>query len=343
MRVTDTRPLRAAGLRLPVFGLGCSGLGGLHRSMTPEDCNALVAGALDAGVRFFDTAPYYGHTASERRLGAALSSHDRDDLVLSTKVGRLLLPDVAASRTAGGWSDAAPFRVHFDYSGDGILRSVDESLQRLGVARLDLVLVHDIGRATHGQAHPRHWDALTRGGGFKALQSLRRQGVARAIGLGVNEWEVARDSLDHADLDCTMLAGRYTLLDHVGALDFMDACARRDHAIIAAAPFNSGVLAGGTHFDYRQVDPATASRVDRLRQACARHDVPLAAAALQFPLLHPAVAACVAGAHSAAELAANIRHLERPIPGEFWEALRDEGSIDARVPLPMTNMPGQTC
>jgi D-threo-aldose 1-dehydrogenase len=334
MRAFASRRPPRPGLSLPAFGLGCAPLGGLHRPMPERDARELIDAAFDAGVNFFDTAPYYCYTTSERRLGAALAERDRTSFVLSTKVGRRLVPAVGVSRVADGWHEAGPFRPVFDYTHDGILRSFEDSLQRLGLDHVDVLLVHDIGQLTHGPLHADYWKQLTEGGGWRALASLKAQGRTRAIGVGVNECEVVDVCLQEADLDCVMLAGRYTLLDHAGAIGLMDRCAQQQVAVLAAGPFNSGVLAGGTTFDYRPIPQHVARKVDALRHACEQSGVSLRAAALQFPLAHPATACCVAGAHSSGELAGNIAELDAHIPRSFWEALRAEGLVDERAPLP---------
>ncbi|HEX6706214.1 MAG TPA: aldo/keto reductase [Albitalea sp.] len=339
MNRSERRPLGRSGLTLPVLGLGCAQAGGLYRAIGDDDARALLDGAWDCGLRWFDTAPYYGYTRSEHRVGRALAARPRDAFVLSTKVGRLLRPDASVAPGVDGWADPLPFRPVFDYSHDGVLRSFEDSLQRLGLARIDLLLVHDIGERTHGSAHALHWDALTRGGGFRALDDLRRCGAVAAIGLGVNEWQVARAALDACDLDCTMLAGRYTLLEQASLSPFLDVCTRRGHAVIVAAPFNSGVLAGGSTFDYAQAPPGVLERVRALHRACRDFDVPLAAAALQFPLAHPAVAGCVVGAHSADEIRQNVAAFEHVIPPAFWAALRDRALVDVNAPLPLQGVP----
>jgi D-threo-aldose 1-dehydrogenase len=334
MKITERRTLPHGGPSLPVFGLGGAQLGGLYRPMSDGAAAALLDAAWRLGVRHFDTAPYYGYTRSEHRLGAALGPRPRDEFILSTKVGRLFRPDASVRPGDDGWADPLPFHPHYDYSHDGVMRSIADSLQRLGVARVDLLYVHDIGRVTHGERHDVHWQQLTRGGGFRALEALRRSGVTRAVGLGVNEWQVVHASMREFDLDCTMLAGRYTLLEQASLSPLLDDCLARGNAIVAAGPFNSGVLAGGSSFDYAAAPAHVMARVRALDRVCREFDVPLPAAALQFPLAHPAVVSCVAGAHSEAELAQNIGWFERPIPQPFWQALQQRGLIDGRAPLP---------
>ncbi|MEP6876101.1 MAG: aldo/keto reductase [Burkholderiales bacterium] len=334
MKITDKRTLPRGGLSVPMFGLGGAQLGGLYRAMSDGAASALVDAAWNLGVRHFDTAPYYGYTRSERRLGAALGPRPRDEFILSTKVGRLFRPDASVRPDDDGWTDPLPFRPRYDYSHDGVMRSIDDSLQRLGIAQVDLLYVHDIGTVTHGERHDVHWNQLTRGGGFRALEALRRSGVTRAVGLGVNEWQVAHASMREFDLDCTMLAGRYTLLEQAALSPLLDECLARGNAIVAAGPFNSGVLAGGSSFNYAAAPPHVIERVRALETVCREFDVSLPAAALQFPLAHPAVVSCVAGAHDEAELAQNIGWFESPIPPAFWNALHQRGLIDGRAPLP---------
>jgi D-threo-aldose 1-dehydrogenase len=334
MSTSLARRLPRSNLSLPAFGLGCSPLGGLYRPMPASAAADLIEAAFESGVTFFDTAPFYGYTTSERRLGAALAERGRTSFVLSTKVGRRLVPSADVSKVVDGWHEAGPFRPVFDYTREGILRSFEDSLERLGLEHVDVLLVHDIGRLTHESRNAAHWEQLTDGGGWSALASLKAQGLARAIGVGVNECEAASGCLDETDLDCVMLAGRYTLLDHAGAIDLMDRCAARRVAVLTAGPFNSGVLAGGKTFDYGPAPEHVIRKVEALRRACERAGVSLCAAALQFPLGHPATVCCVAGAHSRGELVANVAELNTQIPEGFWQALRAEGLIDERAPLP---------
>lgn len=334
MKACERRALPRGGLRVPVFGLGGAQLGGLYRAMSDAEAASLLDSAWQCGIRLFDTAPYYGYTRSERRLGAALAKRPRDELVLSTKVGRLMLPDDSVRSGDSGFIDPLPFRPHFDYSRDGVLRSIEQSLDRLGVSRIDIVYVHDIGTLTHGDRHKAYWQQLTEGGGFRALEELRGDGVVSAVGLGVNEWEVAYRSMDELELDCTLLAGRYTLLEQAPLTPFFDECLRRGNAVLAAGPFNSGVLAGGDTFDYAPVPAHVRERVRALQQVCREFDVPLPAAALQFPLAHPAVVSCVAGAHSDAEARQNVAWFETSTPAAFWQALRERSLVDERAPLP---------
>jgi D-threo-aldose 1-dehydrogenase len=333
MRAADRRPVAAGRLRLTALGLGGAALAGLYAPVSAQEAADTLAAAWDAGLRYIDTAPFYGYTRGEHRAGAFLRERPRDEFVLGTKVGRLMRPDASARADAGGWADPLPFRPVFDYRREAVLRSFEDSLQRLGLARIDILLVHDIGRSAHGEAHAIHWDALTRGGGFRALEELRSDGRVGAIGLGVNEWEVLQDAMQECALDCSLLAGRYTLLEQ-RSLPFLDECARRGHAIVVGGAFNSGLLAGQAKFDYADAPPELLRRAADLRAACAAFDVPLEAAALQFPLGHPAVASVVSGMRSPAQVRQNVAWFERPLPAALWTALRERGLLDPAAPCP---------
>ena len=330
---SEMRVIPRTGTTLSALGLGTAQIGGLFRAMPSGDAVETLQAAWDCGIRYFDTAPYYGYTRSERRVGGFLSERDRKAFAISTKVGRLMVPAEAVGREEFGYVDPLPFPARYDYGHDAILRSFEDSQQRLGLARVDLLYVHDIGRYTHGDRHDLHWHALTRGGGFRALEELRRDGRIGGFGLGVNEAAVVTDALGEADLDAVLLAGRHTLLEQ-DALPLLDACARAGTAVVAAGPFNSGILAGGTTFDYAAAPAAVVERVAALRAVCAEFGVPLPAAALQFPSAHPAVVSVVAGAQSADQLRANVADFERPIPAAFWAALAEGGLVSPAAPLP---------
>ncbi|WP_116138650.1 aldo/keto reductase [Trinickia diaoshuihuensis] len=334
MNARETRALPRSGLELTALGLGCSQLGGLYRPISRADSEALVDAAWSAGLRYFDTAPYYGYTLSERRIGQALAARDRNAFTLSTKVGRLMRPDASVRPGDDGWAEPLPFRPVFDYSYGGIMRSYEDSQQRLGTSRIDILYVHDIGAMTHGDRHPHYWTQLTEGGGFRALRQLRESGAVRAIGLGVNEWEIVADAMNEVHLDVVLLAGRYTLLEQTALEPLLDRCLRAETAIVAGGVFNSGVLAGNGKFNYGDAPAEVIDKVRRLADVCNRYDVPLPAAALQFPIAHRAVVSCVVGARSVDQLQQNIAWLERPIPDQFWRALSDEGLIAADAPVP---------
>jgi D-threo-aldose 1-dehydrogenase len=290
------------------LGLGTAPLGGLYDAVDDETAQATVERACSLGLRFFDTAPYYGSGLAERRLGAVLRDHPRDELTVSTKVGRLL--QSGDSRNSG-WHGAPPLDAYFDFSYDAALRSLDESLERLGLDRVDIALVHD------PDAH--YEEALA--GAFRALARLREEGVVRAIGVGMNQTEMLCRFAREADPDCFLVAGRYTLLDRSAAEELLPLCEERGIAVIAGGVFNSGVLADGETYDYAPAPPAVLERAAELRAACARYDVPLAAAAVQFPSRHPAVASVLAGCRSPAEVEEDVRLFELDLPDNLWQEL----------------------
>jgi D-threo-aldose 1-dehydrogenase len=334
MDPTELGHLSRSALSLTKLGLGCAQLGGLYRPMPGADALALVDAAWDLGLRYFDTAPYYGFTLSERRLGAALRERPRGEYVISTKVGRLMRPDPSVKPGECGWGAPLPFRPHYDYTYDAILRSHEDSLQRLGMDRVDILYVHDIGRVTHGVQEAHYWEQLTRGGGLRALIRLREEGVIKAFGLGVNEWEVVAAAMDECALDCVLLAGRYTLLEQASLEPLMGRCARAGTAIVIGGPFNSGILAGTNKFDYEDAPREIVERVEAIAALCLQFDVPLQAAALQFPVAHPAVVSCIPGAEHPEQLRQNAAWFSQPIPGGLWDALVAAGLVAARAPLP---------
>ncbi len=338
---SNVRKRRGIGRRaLDVTGLslGTAPLGGLYRDLSDEEAFGTIAAAWEAGVRFFDTAPHYGHTKAEHRLGDALRRYPRNEFVLSTKVGRRFVPRKHPYDGSEGWQNPLPFEATYDYTHDGILRSFEDSQQRLGIVDIDILLVHDIGRITHGDKNPHYWKQLTEGGGFRALDDLRSQGVVKAVGLGVNEGAPILDAMREFDIDCALLAGRYTLLEQATLDDLLPECEARNVSILLGGAFNSGILARGVagdlKFNYGAAPPEVIERVTRLEAVCKAHDVPLAAAALQFPYAHPAVATVLTGARSAEELRENVASFDRPIPVALWQALRDEGLLDGRASVP---------
>jgi D-threo-aldose 1-dehydrogenase len=320
------------------LGLGTAPLGGLYRDLSDEEALATVAAAWDAGVRFFDTAPHYGHTKAEHRLGDALRRYPRDQYVLSTKVGRRFVPRTTPYDGSEGWQNPLPFQAIYDYTHDGILREFEDSQQRLGIVEIDILLVHDLEPATHGEKYATYWKQLTDGGGFRALDELRSSGAVKAVGLGVNQGAPILDAMADFDIDCALLAGRYTLLEQATLDVLLPACEARGVSILLGGAFNSGILARGVQgdlkFNYGAAPPEVVDRVARLEAVCRAHDVPLAAAALQFPYAHPSVAAVLTGARSVEELRENVASFERPIPAALWTALRGEGLLDPRAPVP---------
>jgi D-threo-aldose 1-dehydrogenase len=298
--------------------LGTAPLGNLYGAVSDSEANKLLSAAEVAGFRDVDTAPLYGHGLSEVRIGRYL--HDRPgSLTISTKVGRTLAPCNPGEIPDHGFVDPRAFAPTFDYSRDGILRSFGESLERLGVDSVDILLLHDIGQLTHGCRH----QAILRQAIDEALPTmvrLREAGRARRIGIGVNEVAIVEELLPTGLLDIVLLAGRYTLLD-TRASDLFDRCLKHKVGILAAGVYNSGLLAGGSTFDYRDADAALLARRDEMVAICSRHGVPLAAAALAFPLAHPAVEQIVVGLRSAEEVAATVALLAAEIPDDLWPAL----------------------
>ena len=335
-----TRPLGRTGVGVTVLGQGSAPLGNLYRPVSDEAARETFDAAIALGIRYFDTAPYYGFGLSERRLGDALRG--RADVVLSTKVGRLLrpAPDADTASDRHGFVSPMPFEPVYDYSYDAILRSHEQSLQRLGLGTIDILLIHDIGRLTHGERHAATLDQLTEGGGLDALGRLREEKLVSAIGVGVNEIDICLELMDGIDLDVLLLAGRYTLLEQGAIEQLLPRCVAEDVSMVIGGPFNSGILATGTstpatpRYNYDSAPPAVRERVAHLESVCANYDVPLAAAALQFPLSHPAVASVIPGFGSAAEVRAGVAHFRTPIPPEFWAELQREQLIDERAPVP---------
>jgi D-threo-aldose 1-dehydrogenase len=341
--MSDLRARRVVGrtgLEVGVLGFGGAGIGNLYRVLRDEEAAAAVDESYASGVRYFDTAPFYGFGLSELRIGNCLRNA-AEPVVISTKVGRSLVATGPQDETVGrqGYFSPRPFAPVFDYSYDAIRRSHEQSLERLGVPRVDILLIHDIGALTHGSANDTYMQQLA-DGGYRALRELRDSGAVRAIGAGVNECAAAEQLIEMFELDCILLAGRYTLLEQ-GALDaLLPLAARRGVSILCGGPFNSGVLATGTrgganmHYDYAAPPAAVLARVAQLEAVCEEFAVPLQAAALQFPLGHPGVATIIAGAASGAESRNIAAQFAAPIPREFWQALRKRGLVDARAPLP---------
>ncbi len=337
MKAADTRPLGRTGLRVSQIGFGGAPLGNLFAALSEADAASAVAVAFAAGIRLFDTAPLYGHGLSEHRIGAVLRHYKRDEFVLATKVGRLLRPDPAAD--GGLYRGILPFATAFDYSYDGVLRSVEDSLQRLGLARLDIVHIHDIDVWTHkSQAAMDERFAEVMGGGYRALLRLRDEKAIGAIGVGVNEWQACQRFAEAGDFDCFLLAGRYTLLEQAALDSFLPLCVARNIAIIIGGPFNTGILAtgavAGATYNYHPAPAEVMERVRRIEMVCRAHGVALASAALQFPLHHPAVASVIPGARSAAEVAANLATFETAVPAALWAELKQAGLLRADAPTP---------
>ena len=323
---------------LPGIALGGAALGNLFAPVAEADAQALLHAAWADGCRQFDTAPHYGHGLSEHRLGHALRGRERAAFGLSSKVGRLLTPCARVPREQHGYVDGLPFVQHWDFSAAGIRRSVEDSLQRLGLARIDTAYLHDIDVATHGDAAPRVLRQVL-DEALPTLRAMRSEGLVGAIGLGVNDHQVVLDVLRHADLDALLLAGRYTLLDHSALPELLPECQRRGVRVALGGLFNSGLLATGTRqgtatFNYAPAAQAWVARTAQIEALCDAHGVPLRAAALQFARAHPAVHTLVLGARHADEWRDGLAMLGHPIPAAFWLALRAAGLLPDAAPTP---------
>ncbi len=319
-------------LDLPPLGMGTAAIGNLYRAMPDAEAQAAVRAALDAGIRYFDTAPHYGFGLAEERLGAAIGG--RDDVIVSTKVGRLLVPTDATGERHG-FVDARPFEPVFDYTHDAILRSHEESLGRLRRDRVEILLAHDIGRLTHGATHEAMLGQFL-DGGYSAMRRLRDEGAVDAIGIGVNEVAICLDLLDRIELDMILLAGRHTLLDRSAAGALLPLCEARGVRVIVGGPYNSGILARPLaeatelHYDYAAPPPAMVAKARAIEAEAQRFGVSLPVAALHFPLRHPAVASVIPGMANAAEVADNVARLAAPVPEAMWAAI-DGLSVDSPV------------
>lgn len=337
MTTIPTREIGKTGVSITELGFGGAPIGNLYAPLSEEDAHATVRRAYKSGVRYFDTAPYYGHGLSEHRLGQALRNIPRDDYVISTKVGRLLQPEDPANIPPGQFPECLPFRPVFDYSYDGVMRSIEDSLQRLGTHRIDIILIHDVDHWTHGAETDLRFREIM-DGGYKALTELRAQGVIKAIGCGLNEWEACEKFARAADFDCFLLAGRYTLLHQESLDSFLPLCVEKDIKIIIGGPYNTGILATGAiegaYYDYAQATEEIMEKVRRIENVCARHDVPLATAALLFPLFHPAISCVIPGARTAAEIDRSYKTYNKTVPNSLWSDLKQEGLIRSDAPTP---------
>ncbi|WP_029623789.1 aldo/keto reductase [Sphingomonas sp. PAMC 26617] len=311
-------------IALPTLGMGCAGIGNLYRAVDDRVADETVAAALAAGIGYFDVAPHYGFGLAETRLGEALATHDPHGRALvSTKVGRLLEPTADAAVERHGFVAAPALEPVFDYTHDGVLRSVEASRARLRRDRIDLVFVHDLGTVTHGSEAARHMADFV-AGGYPALWRLREAGEIGGIGLGVNEVAVCHDLLDRVALDVILLAGRHTLLEQ-GAGGLIDRCRATGTQLVIGGPYNSGILVEGSraasHFNYAPPPPAIVARVAELERICATFAVPLPAAALHYLLRDPSVACVIPGLVGAAQVADTLRYAAWPIPDALWDAL----------------------
>lgn len=329
-----------------VLGFGTAPLGNMFRDIPEAEAQATVDAAWAQGVRYYDTAPFYGAGLAEIRLGEALSRHKRDEYVLSTKVGRVILDEVedasarALGEKSGLFAAGRPNKIVNDYSADATMRSIEDSLKRMKTDRIDFVWIHDIAQDFYGDEWLSYFETA-RTGAFRTLTRLREEGVIKAWGLGVNRVEPIELTLDlsEADPDGFLLAGRYTLLDHERALQrLMPKAAERKTEIVVGGPYSSGILAGGTHFEYQKASPEVIAKVERIKAVAQRHGVSIKAAALQFSLANPAVAAVIPGASRPERIAEDAAALKEVIPADFWNELRAEHLVAANAPLPVDHI-----
>lgn len=339
-----TLPKRRVGktkLEVTTIGLGGAPMGGFRATIPDAEAMALSNAAWDLGVRYYDTSPFYGYGRSELRMGAALREKPREDFVISTKIGRIMHPMKPGEKKAADFRENGlpGFAPEFDYSYDGVMRSLEHSHLRLGLAKIDIALIHDVDfwtvkdREVLNQRFKTVMDS-----GFKALDELRKAGIISAIGVGINESDTSLRFIQAGDFDCMLLAGRYTLLEQ-GALEaFLPECAKRNVSVILGGPYNSGILTGGvtdkaTH-DYVQAPRELIEKARKIEAICKRHGVELGAAAMQFPLFHPAFCAVIPGALSVAEVKQNVSRISARIPVELWSELKREKLIDPASPTP---------
>jgi len=328
-------------LEVTELGLGGAPMGGFRATISDAEATMLTDAAYQAGVRYFDTSPFYGYGRSELRMGAALREKPRQDYVLSTKVGRVLHAMKPGEKPPADFRDNGlpGFAPVFDYTYDGVMRSLEHSHLRLGLARIDIALIHDVDfwtikdRAILDQRFKTVMDS-----GFKALDELRRAGVIGAIGVGINEADTSLRFIQAGNFDCMLLAGRYTLLEQGGLEAFLPECVKRNVSVILGGPYNSGILTGGvkpgaTH-DYVAASVPLIEKAQRIEAVCQRHGVELGAAAMQFPLFHPAVCSVIPGALSVAEVKQNVSRRSAKIPADLWSELKREKLLDPSAPTP---------
>ncbi len=325
------------GLKVTPFGFGTAPIGNIFREIDEQTSEAMIQEAWAQGVRYFDTAPMYGHGLAELRTGHALRWKNRDDFVLSSKVGRILKPARKADIDYAPWTNAGRFTMQFDYSYDGVMRSFEDSLQRLNLEHMDICFIHDIDVFTRGAEQPEVFEQAM-DGAWKALSKLKDEGVVKAIGVGVNEWEVCHAALERRDFDCFLLAGRYTLLEQDSLNKFLPLCEERGATVVVGGGFNSGILAtgatDGAKYNYAPAPAEIIDRVKRIEAFCADYNVPLPAAALQFVVAHPAVATFMAGTRTVDQLQQNLAWFSHDIPADFWADLKTKGLLRQDAPTP---------
>ncbi len=341
MKKKSFRAPSGATLSFTELGFGCAPLGNLYKAVSDKDANATLDAAWKAGIRYYDTAPLYGLGLSETRLNAFLRGKKRSDYILSTKIGRVLHVCPPAERTGIGKFFNTPSRKEeYDYTYDGVYRSLEASFERLGIDSIDILFAHDLDIFTHGSAETRdHYMKILFDSGFKALRKLRDEGVVKAIGAGINEVEACRMLARGGDFDLFLLAGRYTLLEQEAALDsLLPLLQERGIGIVLGGPYNSGILATGAkpgaRYNYDPAPKAVLERVKKIEAVCKAHKVKLPEAALRFPLTHPCVVSVIPGAVSPKEVALNVKTMSAKLPKALWKDLKAQGLVDPRAPTP---------
>ncbi|NLU71422.1 aldo/keto reductase [Streptomyces sp. HNM0575] len=337
MQVHDFRRLGRTAVRCTAMSFGAAPIGNFLRPFSDSSATDMVSQAWDLGMRYFDTAPLYGHGLSEHRLGHALRGYEREHYVVSTKVGRRLKPAKPGTFDSGLWVQPAPFSASYDYSYDGVMRSVEESLHRMLTDHVDVLLMHDVDRYTHGDAQPEMFRQAV-DDGFRALVKLREEKVVSAIGFGVNEADICLEALRQTDADCMLLAGRYTLLEQDPLDELLPLCESREVGVILGGVYNSGILATGAvegaKFNYGPAPREMRERTERIHAVCREHDVPLPAAALQFAAAHPAVTSVCIGSRSPEQQNNSAVLFESEIPDALWSDLAAAGLLREDAPTP---------
>ena len=334
MNPLDRKTLGSTGLEVTRLGLGCASLGGLYGDISEEQATQVVQRALTLGLNLVDTAPLYGAGKSERRLGTGLKGVARDSYILATKVGRVLEPIEAGDDRDQGdgdqdiFANPPPFKAVFDFSYDGVMRSFEESLTRLGVDRIDILHIHD--------PDDHYREALE--GAYPAIDALRSQGVIRGVSAGMNQWEMLARFASEGDFDCFLLAGRYSLLEQDALDELLPLCVEKNIGIMAGGTYNSGILAKGARkgakYNYADAPSHIIDKARRLMDVADRHAVDIKAAASQFPLAHPAITCIVPGTRNPDRVSENFELLSQRIPADFWEELRAENLIRGDAPVP---------
>ena len=337
MQPQEKNKFGRSNLEVSAFWFGTAPVGNIFEEIDEKTSDEMFQTAWDSGVRFYDTAPMYGHGLSEYRTGYSLRWKNRSDFVLSSKVGRLLHPARKEDINYAPWTNAGRFEVEFNYSYDATMRSVDDSLQRMGLESIDILYIHDIDKFTRGDEQPEVFETAMNGA-WRALSKLRDERVVKAIGVGVNEWEVCQDALEQRDFDCFLLAGRYTLLEQEALDTFLPLCEQRNASVVVGGGFNSGILAtgakDGAKYNYSPAPETIKRRVQAIESVCKEFQVPLTAAALQFVVAHPAVPTFMAGTRTVKQVKQNIAWFSHPIPSEFWTALKSNRLIREDAPTP---------